>query len=143
MAITLTLNNTGTAYRIDTGNFEEGGVHGQKLQSFFTDLTAATNGAAGGLQVEPGANVSTPTTGQTVVMSSTTSNNIVNPAGTIAALTVTMPANPVDGQVCRILFTQTVTTLTLTGCTPAITTVSAGTTLTFRRSTASSTWFRG
>lgn len=37
---------------------------------------------------------------------------IIKPAGTIAALTVTMPANPWDGQVVRLTSTQTVTTLT-------------------------------
>jgi len=143
MAKTYTLNVSGTSYTIDTGNLEEGGVYGQKLQSFFTDLVSSANGVAGGVQVEPSPNYSAPTAGQTVALSATTSNNIINPAGTLATLTVTLPISPVDGQVCRVLFTQTITTLTLTGCTPAITTVNAGTTLTFRYRVASSTWFRG
>lgn len=143
MAQVLQIARTGNSYTVDTGNFEEGGVYGQKLAAFFSDLVTEANSVGGGLQIETGANISTPLTGATVVMSTTTSNNIVNPAGTIAALTVTMPAAPVDGQVCRILFTQVVTALTLTGCTPAVTAAAAGQTMTFRRNTAGTTWFRG
>lgn len=143
MAKQFTLNRTGATYTIDTGNFEEGGVYGQKIQSFLSDIVDTANATAGGLQIEASPNYLTPTSGQTVAMSTSTSNNIINPAGTLAALTVTLPASPVDGQVCRVLFTQTITALTLTGCTPAITTANAGTTLTFRYRTASATWFRG
>jgi hypothetical protein len=143
MAKTLTLNVSGTTYVIDTGNFEEGGVYGQKLQNFFSDIVASANGVAGGVQVEPSPNYSAPLTGATVAMSTTTSNNIINPAGTLAALTVTLPATPVDGQVCRILFTQAVTALTMTGVTPGLSAAVAGTTYTLRYRTASATWFRG
>jgi len=38
----------------------------------------------------------------------------VSPAGTIAALTVLLPANPLDGDVAEIGFGQIVTTLTVT-----------------------------
>jgi hypothetical protein len=143
MAKVYTLNRTGSAYIVDTGNPIEGGPYGTKLQSFFTDIVDSANGAAGGVQVEPSPAYSTPTAGQTVALSTTTSNNIVNPAGTLATLTVTVPTSPVDGQVARILFTQAVTALTMTGVTPALSAAVAGSTVTLRYRAASSTWFRG
>jgi hypothetical protein len=39
----------------------------------------------------------------------------IQPAGTIAALTVNPPANPRDGQELTLLFSQIVTALTMTG----------------------------
>jgi len=136
MAQTLSFR-AGSSRTVDTARVD-GGVFRSDLAGALSDI--AQN--AGALQSQP-VTPSAPTTGQTVVMSTTQSLNIVNPAGTLASLTVTMPTNPVDGQVCQILFTQTITSLTLTGCTPAITTVAAGTTLTFRRNATAATWFRG
>lgn len=40
----------------------------------------------------------TPTTGSSIVISSSVHRLIIDPAGTLATLTVTMPATPVDGQ---------------------------------------------
>lgn len=56
----------------------------------------------------------TPTTGQTITL---TNNfyNIVNPAGALVALTVTLPASPVNNDVVYIKYTQAVTTVTYTG----------------------------
>lgn len=55
----------------------------------------------------------TPLTGDSDVIPDGVSAYIVNAAGTIAALTLAMPANPVDGQRVNISTTHTVTTLTL------------------------------
>lgn len=60
-----------------------------------------------------GYRVDTPTTGGSVTISDSLPTEILNPAGTLATLTVTMSAAPVDGQIERILTTQTVTTLTV------------------------------
>lgn len=57
----------------------------------------------------------TPVTTDSVVIGNNTSLYIINPAGTIAALTVTMPATPTAGQVVTISSSQIVTTLTLSG----------------------------
>ncbi|HYT43895.1 MAG TPA: hypothetical protein VEP90_16265, partial [Methylomirabilota bacterium] len=38
-----------------------------------------------------------PTTGQTVTLSNTAYHTIIDPAGTLASLTVNMPATPTDG----------------------------------------------
>lgn len=54
-----------------------------------------------------------PATGASVTINDDTSMLVINPAATIAALTVVMPASPVDGQVVRISSSQIVTTLTL------------------------------
>lgn len=54
-----------------------------------------------------------PTTGQTVVLSSY--QTILNPAGTLAALTVQLPASPVQGRHARVSCSQIVTTLTVDG----------------------------
>lgn len=143
MAKVFTLNRSGKSYLTDTLSFNEGGAYGNKIEALVGDIVDSANGASGGLQIEPSPAFSAPTTGQTVALSTTTSNNIIAPAGTLANLTVTVPASPADGQVARVLFAQTITALTMSGVTPAISTVSAGTTITLRYRAASSTWFRG
>ncbi len=62
-------------------------------------------------QAEP-VDYSAPATGASVQASDQAAGLIIKPAGTIAALTVTMPANPLDGQTFFLTATQTVTTLT-------------------------------
>jgi hypothetical protein len=56
-------------------------------------------------------NISTPTTGGTVNLVNK-QYNIINPAGTIAALTVNLPSSPSNNDVVYIKYTQTVTTVT-------------------------------
>jgi hypothetical protein len=58
--------------------------------------------------------VSTPTTGQTVTVASSTSCQICEPAGSLAALTVQFPVQQADGHELEIVFTQAITSLTLT-----------------------------
>lgn len=54
-----------------------------------------------------------PTTGTTVTATKTTGTLLLDPAGTLAALTVTMPANPIDGQKFSLTSSQTITALTV------------------------------
>ena len=54
----------------------------------------------------------TPTAGTTITISDTTRYYVMTPAGTLATLTVKMPANPVDGQEVWITSTQILTALT-------------------------------
>jgi hypothetical protein len=54
-----------------------------------------------------------PTTGQTKTISDTTNLYIMNPAGTLATLTVVMPTNPYDKQIITIATSQIITALTL------------------------------
>ena len=57
-----------------------------------------------------------PTSGQTVVIAQTNSldlNLVLEPAGLLLALTVTLPAGTLDGQKCSVMSTTAVTALTL------------------------------
>jgi hypothetical protein len=55
-----------------------------------------------------------PTTGTTVTAGNVEAL-IINPAGTLAALTVALPANPIDGQAFSMTTSQILTALTITG----------------------------
>jgi hypothetical protein len=55
-----------------------------------------------------------PLTGASVTIANNIGSLVIDPAGTIAALTVVMPAAPVDGQWLNIASSNTVTALTLT-----------------------------
>jgi len=92
-----------------------------------------------------------PLTGASVVIPNNINNYVINPAATIAALTVTMPSSPVDGQIVRISASHTITALTLNGASgqtvsnsPSAITIS--TTVAYGYSfiwnASSSTWFR-
>jgi hypothetical protein len=56
---------------------------------------------------------SAPLTGVTIVMTAEQSIITVNPAGTIAALTVTMPPTLYDGKIVTVFSSQIITALTL------------------------------
>lgn len=58
----------------------------------------------------------TPLTGTSVTVAPTTGTMLIDPAGTIATLTVVLPVatSLIDGQVLRLASSQTVTALTLT-----------------------------
>jgi hypothetical protein len=58
---------------------------------------------------------STPLTSYSVVIPNGASNYLITPAGTIAALTVTMPSAPYQEQTLSISSSQTIITLTLNG----------------------------
>jgi len=62
-----------------------------------------------------GVNAVTPLTTASVIIPNGTTNYLITPAGTIAALTVTMPTAPYQGQIVRISSSQTVSALTLNG----------------------------
>lgn len=56
-----------------------------------------------------------PLTGTTNVIPNNVNTYLINPAGTLAALTLTMPSSPVDGQVLRIASSKSLTSLTING----------------------------
>jgi hypothetical protein len=60
-----------------------------------------------------GKSVQAPTTGFAITIAAGITRLILNPAGTLASGTITMPAAPVDGQIVEISTTQTVTALTV------------------------------
>lgn len=57
--------------------------------------------------------ISAPVTGATVAMAAGEGSRILNPAGTLATLTVNLPPNPVDSQIARISSTKALTALTV------------------------------
>lgn len=84
----------------------------------------------------------TPTTGSTVTLTNN-QYNIINPAGALLALTVTLPSSPANNDCVFIKFTQNVTTVTYSGGTvvDGITAPTAGglTVLTYDSGTTS--WY--
>lgn len=88
----------------------------------------------------------TPLTGVTQAIPNDAEVVYVVPAGTIAALTLTMPANPYDGQELLIACTQTVTALTHTAPTStlrgALTAGVANTGAKWKYNAADTTWYR-
>jgi Collagen triple helix repeat (20 copies) len=77
-----------------------------------TGSTGAT-GATGSQAIES-IQYSAPATGNTVASNGAT-QLVIQPAGTLLALTITFPASPVNGQLFNIACTQIITTLTLNG----------------------------
>lgn len=63
----------------------------------------------------------TPTTGQTVTVTTGQSWLVVTPAGTLAALTITLPTNRTDGQIVRVTCSQIITSLTVSGAGTTVT----------------------
>ncbi len=90
---------------------------------------------------------SVPTTGFSTTIANTTGIFTINPAGTLASGTITMPATPVDKQKVVINSTQVVTALThnpnsgqtLKG---ALTTISANGAAAWVYRSADTTWYR-
>lgn len=90
----------------------------------------------------------TPLTGATVVMADNDNDGtlVVTPAGTIAALTVTLPTEAASriGQIERIVTSHIITSLTVNGATTIggnVTTLAANAFVTFQK-VAANTWRR-
>ena len=91
--------------------------------------------------------VDTPLTGTTVTVAPGVEMEYVNPAGTIAALTLNMPASPADGQPLTVAFDQVVTALTMAA--PASATIKGALTAatlkgfaTWRYNKPDNSWYR-
>lgn len=87
---------------------------------------------------------SVPTTGQTLTPTSACGLLLVEPVGTLAALTVTFPQNPADAQQFRVFSTQTLTALTWAGGTAvnAPATLAANGSASFQYSATTNKWYR-
>lgn len=84
----------------------------------------------------------TPSTGGTVALVNN-QYNIINPSGTLTALTATLPSSPANNDVVTLKFTQAVTTLTYSGGTVvgAPTTVTAGQSVSLTYDSATTSWY--
>jgi hypothetical protein len=89
----------------------------------------------------------TPTTGTTITLATINTRTLLNPAGTLAALTINMPAAPVNGQIQRVTSSQIITVLTISGnghtLVGGLTTLSLGGSFTYIYDTATTTWYPG
>ena len=86
------------------------------------------------------------TTGFSYTFAAGTQVLVINPAGTLATGTITMPAAPADGMTITFSSTQTITALTVSANTGqsinnAMTTFSAGQVATYIYRSASTAWF--
>lgn len=83
-----------------------------------------------------------PTTGQTINLVKN-KYNIVNPAGTLLALTLNLPSGVVNNDILYIKFTQNVSTVSYTGGTVAdpITAPTVGGLIVLVYDNATSTWY--
>jgi hypothetical protein len=98
-------------------------------------------------RADAGYSYQTPSTGFSITLGNTTFTTILDPAGTLATGTITMPASPVDGQMVQFSVSQIVTTLTVAANSgqsikDAPTTVSAGGGFRYIYRLANTTWYR-
>lgn len=114
-------SNTGNAVSIYCSNAEIMRIQPTTVSSF-QQLNIGNTGSpqpilyTGRLQTNiPAGNIFTPTTGQTVTLLNSYTDWIINPAGTLATLTINMPTSPNDGLLIRVKCTQTITALTVSG----------------------------
>lgn len=94
-----------------------------------------------------GIQTATPTTGASITIGDSISSLILKHTATIATLTITLPASPVNGQIVSVSSRSTVTTLTLNANTGQTrygqpTTISATTPVSFIYETATLSWYR-
>jgi hypothetical protein len=87
-----------------------------------------------------------PTTGFSYTFAAGTQVLVMNPAGTLATGTITMPASPADGMTITFSSTQTITALTVQGntgqsITGQPTTFGAGSAATFVYRLSNTTWY--
>lgn len=88
-----------------------------------------------------------PTTGFSIAVAVGTRLLLLDPAGTLATGTITMPAAPGDGERLRIASSQTVTSLTMNPAAGqtlkgALTTIAANGFAEWEYVSATSTWYR-
>ena len=88
-----------------------------------------------------------PTAGFSITIANACGQLILNPAGTLSTGTITLPAAPMDGQICKIATSRTITALTLSpnaGQTlnGALTTLVANSSAAYTYVASISTWFR-
>jgi hypothetical protein len=88
-----------------------------------------------------------PTTGFSITIANGVNLLILDPGGTLASGTVTMPASPLDGQQAQVASSQAITALTVAANTGqtikgAPTTVAANGAFAFVYRAANTTWYR-
>ena len=131
----ITQVNVGTTANDGTGdNLRAAFV---KINSNFTEAASAIVGYQ----------YSTPIAGATVTTNNGVAYLILEPAATLATLTITLPSAPTDGQSLRIASTKAITTLTINGAVGqtiknTATTVAAGGSIGFLYRSSNASWYK-
>jgi hypothetical protein len=107
-------------------------------------MTVAISGTNGLLQAY---DYQTPATAFAYTFAAGTQNLVMNPAGTLAAGTITMPATPADGMTIRFSTSQAITALVVAANTgqsivSAVTTLAAGGGAVYIYRLSNTTWYR-
>lgn len=76
------------------------------------DMTLRSISNSGNV-IDTGYSFQTPATGFTITLGNTTWHTVLDPSGTLATGTITMPAAPVDGMIINVRSSQVVTSLTV------------------------------
>lgn len=111
----------------------------------FQTLAALTSSVSTLDGVVPVLQYATPTTGQTVTVGANKYTRLlINPAGTLLALTVALPGSPANGDIVQLGASQIVTGLTISGGTVigALTSLAVASFATYCFSFTASKWFR-
>jgi len=77
------------------------------------EMTGRLPRAVPGVSSDPQLAYAVPTMGQTITMAAAALRLLLEPAGTLAALTLVLPPNPVDNQEVDVSSTAIITALTL------------------------------
>jgi len=140
---------TGTPVPGQPAQVRTGGVYDYIDASTFTGATQIGISGAN----DSGRGYFTPTTGQTIQIDSGVYHNVINPAGTLAALTINMPQlfpnmqGLNNGQLAKFIFAEAITSLTFTSSPDgdtlknAPTTIAAGKHVDAIYDLATTTWF--
>ncbi len=137
-------------YETDTGGlflYDLNGAAWVQIALLGVAQTLTANLTFSGAQALEPYSYNTPTTGATITMAAYERRCIVNPAGTLAALTVHLPPSPVDKQVAGVASSQIITALTVASGTGGASLVglpsslAAGGAFTALYRSASTTWY--
>jgi hypothetical protein len=93
-------------------SFADSGQAGDSTSPPTTGNTTGTS-SFGGAMADIAYSYQTPSTGFSITLAGNIWHTILNPSGTLATGTITMPASPVDGQIVDVRTTQTITALTV------------------------------
>lgn len=143
----LLLDNAGRSDQISMGSGPGTGT-GDNANTAFTKLkqwAADVNMMV--TQIYPARSLQTPVTGFSIAAAANITQLVLNPAGTLATGTVTLPQSPGDNQPFLLMTSQTITALivnTADGATlnGAPTTLTANSSVKFRFQASLNTWFR-
>lgn len=129
MALTLTANGTATfggtvmggALVVNNTTVPANGFNRVATNTLgaYTNSTLASEWDANGNFIEKKSNadqsysLQVPTTGFSITIANNISTLLLNPAGTLATGTITMPATPIDGQIVQVSSSQIVSSLTV------------------------------